>query len=389
MTAGGNAMELSFEGGAVEVVGALDFDRSDAGITPRRLPAWTRPQIPDLFMDFMVTLGSGVRVILRTDSPWIELDAATTGFNVVGSPVRPVNFDLVVDGTRVARTEDLTGTRLIVDPVTADLKVQQGEPVTVRFDDLGDAMKTVEIWLPQNAATQLRAVRVADGSAVEPAPRTKRRWAHYGSSISHCLEAHGPTEVWPAVAASVGEVDLLQFGFAGQCQLDQFVARSIVAQRPDLISLKVGINVVNANSFTTRTFASAVHGFLDTLRDALPDTPILVVSPIICPLVEDHPGPTIPTPDGTFRIVADRPAELVLPSLTLRAIRAILAAIVTARQASGDSNLTYVDGLELFGEADAPTLPDGLHPDGDGYLRIAERFAAIAFAPGGPFAPPG
>ena len=381
-------MELLFEGGTVEVVGALDFDWSDAGITPRRLPAWTRPQIPDLFMDFMVTLGSGVRVILRTDSPWIELDAATTGFNVVGSPVRPVNFDLVVDGTRVARTEDLTGTRLIVDPVTADLKVQQGEPVTVRFDDLGDAMKTVEIWLPQNAATQLRALRVADGSAVEPAPRTKRRWAHYGSSISHCLEAHGPTEVWPAVAASIGEVDLLQFGFAGQCHVDQFVARSIVAQRPDLISLKVGINVVNANSFTDRTFAPAFHGFVDTLRDALPDTPIVVVSPIICPAVEDHPGPTLTTADGGVRVVPNRPQELVPTSLTLRRIRTILAAAVGARQASGDFNLTYVDGLELFGEDDAPTLPDGLHPDGDGYLRIAERFAAIAFAPGGPFAPP-
>ncbi len=381
-------MELSFEGGAVEVVGALDFDRADAGITPRRLPAWTRPQIPDVFMHFMVTLGSGVRIMLRTDSPWIELDAATTGFTVVGAPVRPMYFDVVVDGRRVARTEDPSGTRLVIDLVTLDLQVEQGQPVALRFDDLGDAMKIIEIWLPQNAATQLRALRVADGSAVEPAPRTKRRWAHYGSSISHCIEAHGPTEIWPAVAAQLGEVDLLQFGIAGQCHLDQFVARSIVEQRPDLISLKVGINVVNANSFTDRTFAPAFHGFMDTLRDELPDTPIVVVSPIVCPVVEDHPGPTLTTPDGRVRVVPNRPQELVPTSLTLRRIRTILGAAVVARQASGDANLTYVDGLELFGEADAPTLLDGLHPDGDGYLRIAERFAAIAFAPGGPFAPP-
>jgi len=125
------------------------------------------------------------------------------------------------------------------------------------------------------------------------------------------------------------------------------------------------------------------------MTDTLPDTPILLVSPIICPQVEDHPGPTIPTSAGTFRIVADRAEELLLPSLTLRAIRATLAAIVTARQASGDANLTYLDGLELFGEDDAPTLPDGLHPDGDGYLRIAERFAAIAFAPADPNPPSG
>jgi lysophospholipase L1-like esterase len=31
-------------------------------------------------------------------------------------------------------------------------------------------------------------------------------------------------------------------------------------------------------------------------------------------------------------------------------------------------------------------LPDGLHPNADGYVRMGERFAAYAFAPGGPFA---
>ena len=37
-------------GGAVEWRNALAFDASDTGIAPRRLPDWTRPQIPDLFV---------------------------------------------------------------------------------------------------------------------------------------------------------------------------------------------------------------------------------------------------------------------------------------------------------------------------------------------------
>lgn len=381
-------MELSLTEGPVEIVGALDFDRTETGIAPRRLPAWTRPQVPDLFMDFMVTLTSGVRIELRTDSPWIELDAMPTGFAIVGSPALPVTFDLVVDGTRVARQQGAFGTRLVIDLMTQDLQVEPGEPVALRFEDLGTDMKNVELWLPQGAATELRGLRVADGATIEPPTHTRRRWAHYGSSISHCIEAHGPTEVWPAIAAQLGDVELAQFGFAGQCHLDQFVARTIAAQDVDLISLKVGINVVNADSLKERTFPPAVHGFLDTLREAHPETPILVVSPIICPMAEDHPGPTIPDGNGGFRIVPGGPTEVRAMSLTLQRIRTIISEAVAGRRDRGDHNLHYLDGLELFGEADAPTLPDGLHPDGDGYVRIGERFAAHAFGAQGPFSSP-
>ncbi|MEP6625404.1 MAG: lipase [Acidimicrobiia bacterium] len=387
-------MEVSLTDGPVEIVGALDVDRTETGIAPRRLPAWTRPQIPDLFMDFMVTLGSGVRIAFRTDSPWIELDAMPTGFAVVGSPAPTIAFDLLVDGRRVERLTGDFGTRLIVDLATLAVTVERGDPASLHFDDLdagsdagSDGLRAVEIWLPQSAANELRALRVADGARVEATRHTQRVWAHYGSSISHCIEAQGPSDVWPAVAARVGDVELRQFAFAGQCQLDQFVARSIVETRPDLVSLKLGINVVNADSLTTRTFAPAVHGFLDTLREGLPEVPILVVSPIVCPMAEDHPGPTVPDGRGGYHVITEGPAELRALSLTLRQIRAILADLVAGRRERGDAHLHYLDGLELFGEADGPTLPDGLHPDGDGYLRIADRFAAHAFAPTGPFAP--
>ena len=387
-------MDVALTDGPVEIIGALDFDRTETGIAPRRLPAWTRRQIPDLFMDFMVTLTTGVRLAFRTDSSWIELDAMPTGFSIVGVPAPVIAFDLVVDGRRVAREVGDFGTRLVIDLMTFDLKVEPGEPAQLHFDvepaGAGSAdegvMREIEIWLPQSAATELRALRVADGARAEPPTHTQRVWAHHGSSISHCIEAHGPTEIWPAVAARLGDVELRQFAFAGQCHLDQFVARTIAAQHVDLISLKLGINVVNADSLSQRTFPPAVHGFLDTLRERHPATPILVISPIICPMAEDHPGPTVPDGHGGYRVVPGGPPELRALSLTLRRIRTILAEVVAGRQEAGDANLHFLDGLELFGEADAPDLPDGLHPHGDGYVRMGERFAAHAFAPNGPFA---
>ena len=60
----------------------------------------------------------------------------------------------------------------------------------------------------------------------------------------------------------------------------------------DLISVKIGINLVNADLMRLRAFTPAVHGFLDTIRDGHPTTPLLVVSPILCPIHEDTPGPS-------------------------------------------------------------------------------------------------
>ena len=59
-----------------------------------------------------------------------------------------------------------------------------------------------------------------------------------------------------------------------------------------------------------------------------------------------------------------------------------------AQRAPADQNLSYLDGLELYGEADTVThpLPDALHPDAETHALIGERFATRVFGPGGPFA---
>jgi lysophospholipase L1-like esterase len=244
-------------------------------------------------------------------------------------------------------------------------------------------MKEVAVWLPQAATVELRALRIEAGAELAPRTRTRPRWVHYGSSISHCLEAATPVGVWPAVAARRAGVDLFSLGLAGQCHLDPFVARSIAALEADWISAKVGINVVNADSMKERAFVPALHGFLDTIRERQPKTPILLVSPIFCPVAEDHVGPTVR--DGTRFRVVDAPPEARPGSLTLRRIRTLIASLVEKRRALGDANLHALDGLRLFGADDVADLPDGLHPNAAGYARMGERFAALAFGSGGPF----
>ncbi len=377
--------EVPFAGGAVEVVGALELRRSATGVAPRRLPAWTAPQIPNPFMDFMVQMPSGVRIAFRTTSRRLELDVLVTGVRLEGDPRAPVVFDLELDGVCVESRATNAGNTMVMDfsRFPPGARVEPGAPCALAFEGLAAGMKEVALWLPQAATVELRSLRIEADAELAPRRALRPRWAHYGSSLRHCMEAATPLGVWPAVAARRAGVDLLSLGLAGQCHLDPFVARTIAALDVELISAKVGINVVNADSLKERVFVPALHGFLDTIRERKPTTPILLVSPIFCPAAEDHVGPTVR--DGTRFIVLEAAPEVRPGSLTLRRIRTLIAKLVEQRRALGDTNLHYLDGLALFGEADVGDLPDALHPNTAGYARMGERFAALAFGPGGPF----
>lgn len=373
--------------------GALELERTAHGLAPHRLPAWARAQCTDAQFAMAESQPSGVRLALRTRASIVELDTLPTKRAYIGAPQRPDGvYDLLVDGELVAQLTAQGGNTLTINMLDGTAVTSPGPAATVRFAGLPERDKLVEIWLPHNETTELLALR--SDAPIEPAPPSGRRvWLHHGSSISHGSNAASPTTTWPAVAAALGGVDLVNLGLAGNAMLDPFTARTIRETAADLISLKLGINVVNADLMRVRAFGPAVHGFLDTVRDGHPDTPLLVVSPIYCPIHEDTPGPSVPDPaelaEGrmSFRAGGD-PAERAAGKLTLGVVREELARIVRQR-AAHDPHLHYVDGLGLYGEADFGELPlpDMLHPDPAAHRRIGERFAAQAFtSPDAPFA---
>ena len=368
----------------VRLEGVLDAVPTKHGARLRRLPAWTRQQLLDPAAEFSATVTSGVRLSIVTDSPAIEVEGLLVRLQLGEQEVAPGVFDLTVDGDLIASQAFDAGHVFHIDGRTLAATLRRGEPITVRFDGLAPGRKRIEVWLPNTASFELRGVRVEEGAVVEPAPAPARRWVHYGSSISQCQEAARPTNVWPVVAARRAGVSVQSLGFAGQCQLDQYVARTIRDLDADVISLKLGINVVNGDTMRERVFLSAVQGFLDTVRDGHPTTPLAVVTPIICPVAEDHPGPTLSVPGGPVWVV-DRPVELATGALSLQRIRSLLTDVVEARRRAGDHAIHLLDGLALFGPDDLADLPDGLHPNDAGYVRMGERFSELAFAPGGAF----
>lgn len=372
--------------------GALDLERTVHGLRPHRLPARARAQCADGQLAMAEAQPSGVRLVFRTRATTIELDALRTKTAYVGAPPRPDGvYELLVGGRLAGQAPATGGNVLVVDMTTGSTETRPGPVGTARFAGLPEGTKDIEIWLPYNETTELVALRT--DAPVEPASDSGREvWLHHGSSISHGSEAASPTSTWPARAASLGGVELINLGLAGSALLDPFTARAMRDTPADLISVKIGINIVNADVMRLRAFTPAMHGFLDTIREGHPTTPLLVVSPILCPIHEDTPGPSVPDfsnlDEGRLQFVAmGDPAERAAGKLTLNVIRDELSRLV-ARRSADDPNLHHLDGRRLYGEEDFTELPlpDQLHPDAATHLRIGERFAGLVFGGDGPFA---
>lgn len=357
--------------------GALEIETTDTGLRAHRLPAAVRRGFPDPQLLAVEAQPSGVRLALTTEATELEvhLHPQRTAYRGISRPRGAI--DVVVEGALVVRDELTGGDVTEVDLATGAMTHEPGPDHITRVTGLAATSKRVEFWLPHNEAVEIRGLYAdAPVAAAEP---TGLRWVHHGSSISHGSNAVAPTAIWPVVTASELGADLTNLGFGGSCLIDQFVARTIRDLPADLIRLKLGINVVNLDGMRRRTFTSAVHGFLDTIRDGHPTTPLLLVTPVWCGIHENTPGPGAFHPDmfvtGRPRFAAaGQEGDAAQGRLTLQVVREALAEVAAQRD---DEALHLVDGLSLFGAADAEQWPlgDDLHPDTEAHRLIGERFA--------------
>ncbi len=373
----------------VEIRGAAHLGLTDDGIRPTRLTPEAMAMLPDDWVRRAATQGCGVRVCFTTDARTVELGVrvlrpvAVDGLDggAVGVVPPPGAFDLVVDGELVARRHAQDHGLYRLHFASKIAEPDHAPATTIVFTDLPGRTANVEIWLPHQETVTITGLR-ADG-AVAPPPPERARWVHHGSSISHGAGAASPSRTWPAVAAREAGLELTNLGFAGNALVDPFAARTIRDTPAEVISIKLGINVVNHDAMRRRAFVSAIEGFIATIRDGHPGTPLLVVTPILCPIVEEAPGPTVADPvrDGetaAYR-TRGRAEEIGDGKLSLQSIRGELQKVVERRRLAGDDAIHHIDGRLLYGEADAVfrPLPDNLHPDASTHLVIGHRFAEV------------
>jgi lysophospholipase L1-like esterase len=207
----------------------------------------------------------------------------------------------------------------------------------------------IELWLPQAGITRVVSLELEDASFVTAESLNRPRWIAYGSSITQCFEAAGPTGTWPSQVARALRWDLTCMGFSGQCFLDDVVADTISRTPADIITTCVGINIYNRGDWDFRQFVDRLDRFLRIIRRRNSDAPIVVMSPIASPSRE-----TMTNRAG----------------ITLTDIRRATASVVDGTDLHG---LHYLNGLEVLGLKDQDLLRDGLHPSAAGYLLMSER----------------
>lgn len=353
--------------------GATEIERLGSGLAPLRLPAWTRAQHADRWIELWSAQTVGVRLVARTCARRIAIEMTVTRMVPADAtaPPFPCLAVATIGGVEVGRAEIVAGPTIHTRP-DGTWSEADGPRSVVEFAlPEFDVEREVTIWLPHNGATVIHGVS-ADAPLEEAAASIRPRWVHHGSSVSHCLEAETPLGPWPQQVARALDLELTNLAVAGNAQLDPFVARTIAAQPADILTLELGVNIVNADSMRRRTFIPALHGFMDLIREGHPHVPIVVLTPIACPALESTPGPTKKRADGRYhgspREIADGDG-----TLTLGIVRSLIRDVTESRSHT-DRLLWGTDGRTLFGDADVALLWDGLHPSQAGYDLVSHRF---------------
>ncbi|WP_157439377.1 GDSL-type esterase/lipase family protein [Aeromicrobium sp. Root344] len=364
---------LSGDDLATSIKGAVHIEVIGSGAIPRRLNPDMARRAHSQDLELTSAQAAGVTMELLTSASVLEIEAHLTRLTY--------NADTPPASEWVVETPDLY-VAVGADPADGDLAVAQpdgtfetrpGGPstVSVRIGTSSSA-RLVRVWLPHNAEVHVTAVRADALLTPAEAGTARPRWVHHGSSISHCTDIASPRDIWPSEVASDLGLDAINLGYAGNALLDPFTAACIRDLPADVITLKLGINVVNRDAFTARTFAPALHGFLDVIRIGHPATPIALITPMWCGLHEHTPGPTAQDAEsGRFRAAASTAPD----RLTLTKVRQLVRDVADLR---GDSALHLVDGLSLLGPDDAHLLYDDLHPDEEGCALVGRRFAGYA-----------
>jgi lysophospholipase L1-like esterase len=197
------------------------------------------------------------------------------------------------------------------------------------------------VYLPEGMKPIIKSLGGV-GGRIEPAPADQPRWIAYGDSVAEGWAASGPAYAWPAVAGRRYGFDVVNMGYAGAARGEVASAEQIANLEADVISITHGTNCWTRTPHSVDMMLAAVAAFIDVVRQGHPETPIVVVSPVIRPDAEETPN----------RFGA-----------TLAELRHAMEAEAAER------DVVVIPGANLIG---AEHLADGIHPDDEGHRILAE-----------------
>ncbi|MFD7443066.1 GDSL-type esterase/lipase family protein [Streptomyces sp. NPDC059909] len=188
------------------------------------------------------------------------------------------------------------------------------------------------------------------GGTLLPAPG-RPRWVVHGDSITEGWWSTRPARSWPAAAGRALGLDTVNLGYAGAARGELPVAQQLAALPAEVLTLAFGTNCWSRIPYTAPLLYETVRAFVALVRQGHPDTPLLVLSPVLHPEAESTPNAC---------------------GATLAELRTAMESAALDLASAGDGRLALLPGRGLL---TADHLADGLHPNDAGHALMASAVA--------------
>lgn len=270
---------------------------------------------------------AGGVVRFRTDSPYIVLRAEISSTYTMGhmADTGSSGFDFFCDTNRYLKT---------VNPRMN--KPQIPTPVVaVLTQNFGKKMRDYSLYMPlYNGVKKLEIGLAPDAKFEKPTPhKIAKPILFYGSSITQGGCASRTSNVYTAMLCRALDAPMINLGFSGSAKGEPKLAELIAS-----LDLAAFVYDYDYNAPTTEHLKKTHEPFFKIIRKAKPNLPIIMLSRV-----------SYPSDDRV----------------------AVIRATYENAKKAGDKNVYFIDGRDLFKDADISYLTvDGCHPNDLGFYLM-------------------
>ena len=285
----------------------------------------------------------GARLRFRTDAAKVQVSLYYNEKHVSTSARNAAGAYFIDGSSTAAGSFSTVQMKTVRAPET--LAVQLTAPAPGMHD-----MHDYDLVLPYGDSVDVLGVSAAPGARFDtPPPRTVKRLAAYGDSITHGFTASDASKTYAFLFAQKKNWQLVNMGLGGRSSAAND-GTLIAALGCDVVSVLIGANDWQGGR-PLAAFRANIEGFIKNLRAKQPAVPLIVITPLWVP--------------PTWKPAAAK--------LDLEAYRQALREVVAAAR---DPHITLVEGPALIDHELRYLDAVVVHPNNAGFAQMAERLAA-------------